>query len=73
LAEFEKHLEGRLRTELESGYAAVPAEVAQALLTERRVLEQFLEEIREVSRWLEQREQAASIAGLYGQEGAASG
>jgi hypothetical protein len=36
------------------------------LLGERRQVEQFLGEIREVSGWLEKREQAASIAGLYG-------
>jgi energy-coupling factor transporter ATP-binding protein EcfA2 len=66
-AEFEKHLESRLRAELERGYSAAPAEVAQALLAERRQVEQFLGEIREVTGWLEQREQAASIAGLYGE------
>jgi hypothetical protein len=65
-AEFEKHLEGRLQTELDRGYRAAPAEVAQTLLAERRQVEQFLVEIREVTGWLEQREQAASIAGLYG-------
>jgi hypothetical protein len=65
-AEFESHLEGRLRADLERGYLAAPTEVAQTLLTERRDVEQFLTEIREVTGWLEQREQAASIAGLYG-------
>ncbi len=65
-AEFEGHLEGRLRTELERGYLAAPGEVAQTLLGERRQVEQFLGEIREVGGWLEKREQAASIAGLYG-------
>ena len=65
-AEFENHLEDRLRLELERGYSEAPQEVAQALLTERRQVEQFLGEIREVTGWLEQREQAASIAGLYG-------
>ncbi len=65
-SEFEQHLQGRLQTELENGYAAVPADVAQALLAERRLVEQFLGEIREVTSWLEQRELAAGIAGLYG-------
>ncbi len=64
--EFENHLEERLRAELERGYLAAPAEVAQTLLAERREVEHFLDEIREVAGWLEQREQAASIAGLYG-------
>jgi energy-coupling factor transporter ATP-binding protein EcfA2 len=65
-SEFEQHLEGRLQAELANGYAAIPADVAQALLAERRLVEQFLGEIREVTSWLEQREQAAGIAGLYG-------
>jgi hypothetical protein len=64
--DFEQHLEGRLLSELESAYAAIPADVAQALLTERQLVEQFLGEIREVTGWLQQREQAAGIAGLYG-------
>lgn len=65
-SEFEKQLEARLDAELECGYAGAPMEVAQVLLTERRQVEQFLSDIREVTGWLEQREQAASIAGLYG-------
>jgi hypothetical protein len=65
-AEFERQLEGRLFKEMEQGYCSAPQELAQALLFERRGVEQLLGEIREVTGWLEQREQAASIAGLYG-------
>ena len=65
-AEFESHLESRLRSELERGYLSLPGDLAQTLLAERRQVEQFLGEIQEVSGWLESREQAASIAGLYG-------
>lgn len=64
--EFERHLETRLHAELERGYLSIPQEVAESLLTERRAVEQLQQEIREVAGWLEQREQAASIAGLYG-------
>jgi hypothetical protein len=65
-AEFERQLESRLLAELERGYCGAPTEVAEALLAERRHVEQFLGEIREVTGWLEKREQAAAIAGLYG-------
>jgi hypothetical protein len=65
-AEFQRHLEERLMNELESAYAELPAEVARGLVEEKRTLEKYVCEIREVSGWLEQREQAASIAGLYG-------
>jgi hypothetical protein len=40
--------------------------VAEALRLERRQIEQLLASTQEVTVWLEQREQAASIAGLYG-------
>ncbi len=64
--EFHKQLEERMRVELEHIYAAVPEEVAEALNAERRKVEHLLGETREVTGWLEQREQAASIVGLYG-------
>src|SRR5262249_47614278 len=65
--EFHKQLEERMRVEMEQIYAAVPEELAEALKAERRKVEHLLSETREVTGWLEQREQAASIAGLYGQ------
>jgi energy-coupling factor transporter ATP-binding protein EcfA2 len=65
-AEFEKRLESRLLATMEKIYCQVPNDVAQKLLLERRQVEQFLGEIREVTSWLEQREQSASIVGLYG-------
>jgi hypothetical protein len=67
-SEFRRRLEQRLRQDLESVYAQVPGEVAEALKQERRKIEQFLKETAEVATWLQQREQAASIAGLYGRE-----
>ncbi len=65
--EFRRRLEQRVREELESAYAPIPAEVAEALRQERRQVEQLLADTREVSTWLAHREQAASIAGLYGE------
>jgi hypothetical protein len=64
--EFERKLKDRLVSELESAYTPIPTEVTEALLAERRRIEQVLSETREVADWLTQREQAASIGGLYG-------
>ena len=47
-------------------WSCTPADVAQKLNSERRDVEKVLGEVREVSGCLQQREQAASIAGLYG-------
>ena len=55
-----------MQTELESVYATIPAEVAEGLRLERRQIEELLRDTREVTVWLQQREQAASIDALYG-------
>ena len=55
-----------MREELDSVYQCIPADVAESLRLERREVEKLLGETREVTQWLEQREQAASIAALYG-------
>jgi hypothetical protein len=65
--EFQRRLERRLQTELQGAYLAIPADVAEALRRERRQVEQLQTETREVAAWVEQREQAANITGLYGQ------
>jgi hypothetical protein len=64
--EFQRQLEGRLGTELAQVYARLPGDMARALHSERDQVEHLLREVGEVSGWLRQREQAASIAGLYG-------
>jgi hypothetical protein len=64
--EFKRRLEQRLHEDVESIYAPIPADVAEALRQERRQVEQLQGETHEVATWLEQHEQAASIAGLYG-------
>lgn len=66
--EFQKQLERRLATELRSVYFPIPTDLADQILRERRHIEQYLGEVREVASWLHQREQAATIAGLYGGE-----
>jgi hypothetical protein len=64
--DFRKRLDKRLRGELEQVYAGIPAEVADALMQERRQALAVLAEITEVRTWLNQREEAASVAGMYG-------
>jgi hypothetical protein len=64
--EFRRQLEERLRQEMEAAYLAAPGEVEQALLREREQINRLAQETRDVEGWLEQREQASSITGLYG-------
>jgi energy-coupling factor transporter ATP-binding protein EcfA2 len=64
--EFAVELRAHLQHELESVYLPVPGAVAEELLAERKQVEKVLAETREVASWLQQREQSASIAGLYG-------
>jgi energy-coupling factor transporter ATP-binding protein EcfA2 len=64
--EFRRRLEERIRQELEAIYGPIPGDVAQALREERRAMEKLAAETAEVASWLHEREQSASIAGLYG-------
>lgn len=64
--QFHENLEKRLREELESHYHQVLTDITQEVLAERRQNEAFQKEIAEVSSWLAEREQAASIVNLYG-------
>jgi hypothetical protein len=64
--EFQRQLERRLQNELQSAYAPIPMDVAERLQGERRQTEQLMAETREIATWLEKREQAANIEGLYG-------
>ena len=65
-AEFQSRLEKRLLHELELVYGPVPEDVAALLQAERRQVEKLAGETRDVASWLKQREQSASVAGLYG-------
>ena len=64
--EFRRELQKRVQQELEKTYRPLPGELAQALKEEREQVQKLIGEVREVSGWLEQREQSATIAGLYG-------
>ncbi len=65
-ADFEDQLRGRLHEEMLKAYGPLPRQLADDLLADRRQLDQFVNEIREIAAWLAQREQAASIMSLYG-------
>ena len=65
-AQFHEQLQTRLRAELEMHYHQLLTDVTNEVLAERRQNENFLKEIAEVSNWLAEREQAASIVNLYG-------
>jgi energy-coupling factor transporter ATP-binding protein EcfA2 len=64
--EFRRQLVSRLETELQAVYGPIPGETAEALLRERARVEELLGSVREVRAWLEARQTAASVAGLYG-------
>jgi hypothetical protein len=66
--EFRRRLEERLVASMREAFLSIPDDVAAALRQERKQIEELRGEVAEVSRWLEQRQQTANIAGLYGSE-----
>jgi hypothetical protein len=66
--EFRRRLEEQLRQSLRDGFLEIPGDVAKALEKERRQIEELRDQSEKVSRWLEERQQQANIAGLYGSE-----
>jgi hypothetical protein len=64
--EFHHELEDRLQTALAATFVNIPQDRAAALLKERQEAQKLIDEVRQVAAWLDQRQQAANIAGLYG-------
>jgi hypothetical protein len=64
--EFRRQLVTRLEAELQAVYGPIPGETAEALIRERARVDELLASVREVGTWLETRQTAASVAGLYG-------
>lgn len=64
--EFHKQLVDRLEQELKSVYSSIPEETARQMLAERDQIDHLKNELREVLNWLDERQSAAKIAGLYG-------
>jgi energy-coupling factor transporter ATP-binding protein EcfA2 len=64
--EFRRQLVTRLEAELTAVYGQIPVETAEALLRERARMDELLSAVKEVRAWLDARQTAASITGLYG-------
>ncbi len=64
--EFHTQLIERLQHELMNVYASIPEDVAGKILAERNHVDQLAAAVNEVLKWLDERQSAASIAGLYG-------
>jgi energy-coupling factor transporter ATP-binding protein EcfA2 len=64
--EFRGGLVRRLQEELSAVYGPVPGETAEALLKERARIDELLTAVREVRQWLDERQTAANVSGLYG-------
>jgi hypothetical protein len=64
--EFQRRLMERVRGQLANAYAGIPEDVSRSLRDDRQRLEKLAAEVAEVANWLNQREQAANIEGLYG-------
>jgi energy-coupling factor transporter ATP-binding protein EcfA2 len=63
---FRGQLEKRLQAALAAVYAPLPTDVADRLRQERQRVEALQKETQDVAGWLREREQSASIVGLYG-------
>jgi energy-coupling factor transporter ATP-binding protein EcfA2 len=64
--DFRRQLVSRLESELQAVYGPIPQETAEALLRERARVDELLAAVREVRTWLDARQTAASVSGLYG-------
>jgi energy-coupling factor transporter ATP-binding protein EcfA2 len=64
--ELRKLLEMRFTDRLLHAYASVPTDLAEDLTKERQKILRVLDEVRRVSAWLLEREQAARVTELYG-------
>jgi energy-coupling factor transporter ATP-binding protein EcfA2 len=64
--EFHKQLIDRLGDELQRAYLPIPDDMAKIMLEEREHVDRLAEEVKQVLDWLEERQVAANIGGLYG-------
>jgi hypothetical protein len=65
---FQSRLEASVNSDLDRAYLPLPDQVASVVQAEREEVDRVLVQIRDVNGWLKNREQAASIAGLYGEK-----
>ena len=64
--EFHQQLIERLHREMLMVYGEIPEETARQMLAEREHVDRLTEAVNDVQNWLDERQSAASIAGLYG-------
>ena len=64
---FHGRLEVRVNSKLERAYLPIPQEVSAVVQHEREEVNQILAQVRDITSWLKEREQGATIAGLYGE------
>jgi len=65
-AEYERRMTRRLEADMGREFLPLPGKLAEDLMQERKRVEDFRKEVAEVARWLQEREEAASVADLYG-------
>jgi energy-coupling factor transporter ATP-binding protein EcfA2 len=64
--QFRGRLQTKLEDELTRAYVPIPDEVAAAVREEKRQAEGLAKETRQIAEWVDEREQAAHVAELYG-------
>jgi hypothetical protein len=64
--EFDQQLTTHIDEILQRVYGSIPNDTANALLSERAMVEELLTNVREVRTWLAERQSAVTVAGLYG-------
>lgn len=65
-AEFHRQLRDRTAKDLADAYIALPSQLAEDLLADRKRLLQYQTDVRDIARWLGEREQAATVQQLFG-------
>ena len=65
-ADFRRHLGEGLNQEFRAAYLSVPSDVANAIAADRKRGDELLGEVRQVSKWVKEKELKANVAGLYG-------
>jgi energy-coupling factor transporter ATP-binding protein EcfA2 len=63
---FLSKISARLREELERIYLPVPSDISDALIQERKQVDELITETKTIFNWLAERQQAAQVSELYG-------
>jgi energy-coupling factor transporter ATP-binding protein EcfA2 len=64
--QFRDRLQQKLTTELVQAYESIPDDVAAGVREEKRQAEALAKETKQIAEWVNEREQAAHVAELYG-------